>query len=269
MNNSLKDVTASTDTVSALAFTDLTKKYAETVVLGPVSGEFSRGGVTALVGPNGAGKSTLLTILGRLLTPDSGTALLEGTDIGTMKPTEVARKLAILRQENGVNARLTVRDLVAFGRFPHSRGRMTADDERHVDEALGFLGLTELSDRFLDELSGGQRQRAYVAMTLAQDTDVILLDEPLNNLDMRHQVGMMRRLRRAADELGKTIILVVHDLNFAAAYADRIVALKNGTIAASGAPSEIMTGELLTEIFETPVAVHVLEGGPVAVYAGL
>ena len=106
-------------------------------------------------------------------------------------------------------------------------------------------------------------------MVLCQDTDYLLLDEPLNNLDMRHQVGMMRRLRRAADELGKTIILVVHDLNFAAAYSDRIVALKNGAIAASGAPSEIMTGELLTEIFETPVAVHVLEGGPVAVYAGL
>ncbi|WP_225535784.1 ABC transporter ATP-binding protein [Tsukamurella tyrosinosolvens] len=258
-----------TETIPAIAFTDLTKTYAETVVLGPVSGEFTRGGVTALVGPNGAGKSTLLTILGRLLTPDSGTALLEGTDIRSMKPTEVARKLAILRQENGVNARLAVRDLVAFGRFPHTKGRMTADDVRHVDEALGFLGLTELADRFLDELSGGQRQRAYVAMTLAQDTDVILLDEPLNNLDMRHQVGMMRRLRRAADELGKTIILVVHDLNFAAAYSDRIVALKNGAIAASGAPSEIMTGELLTEIFETPVAVHVLEGGPVAVYAGL
>nr|WP_248492184.1 ATP-binding cassette domain-containing protein [Tsukamurella sp. PLM1] len=252
-----------------MAFTDLTKKYAETVVLGPVSGEFSRGGVTALVGPNGAGKSTLLTILGRLLTPDAGAALLDGVEIRSMKPTAVARKLAILRQENGVNARLTVRDLVAFGRFPHSRGRMTAEDVRHVDEALGFLGLTDLEDRFLDELSGGQRQRAFVAMTLAQDTDVILLDEPLNNLDMRHQVSMMRRLRRAADELGKTIILVVHDLNFAAAYSDRIVALKNGTIAASGAPSEIMTADLLTEIFETPVAVHHLQGGPVAVYAGL
>ncbi|MDP0399496.1 iron ABC transporter ATP-binding protein [Tsukamurella strandjordii] len=253
----------------AIEFADLTKSYAETVVLGPVSGVFERGGVTALVGPNGAGKSTLLTILGRLLTPDAGTAKLDGVEVGSMKPTQIARKLAILRQENGVNARLTVRDLVGFGRFPHSRGRLTAEDVRHIDDALGFLGLTELSDRFLDELSGGQRQRAYVAMTLAQDTEVILLDEPLNNLDLRHQVGMMGQLRRAADELGKTIILVVHDLNFAAAYADRIVALKNGAIAAAGTPAEIMDSDLLTEIFETPVAVHAVEGLRVAVYAGM
>ncbi|GAB3127818.1 ABC transporter ATP-binding protein [Tsukamurella serpentis] len=256
-------------TTTAIEFVELTKSYAQTVVLGPVSGEFTRGGVTALVGPNGAGKSTLLTILGRLLAPDSGAALLDGRDVRTMKPTELARKLAVLRQENGVNARLTVRDLVAFGRFPHSRGRMTDQDVAHVDRALEFLGLTELSERYLDELSGGQRQRAYVAMTLAQDTEVILLDEPLNNLDMRHQVSMMGRLRRAADELGTTIILVVHDLNFAAAYADRIVALKNGAIVASGTPSEIMSAQLLTDIFQTPVVVHQLDAGPVAVYAGL
>ncbi|ADG79266.1 ABC transporter related protein OS=Tsukamurella paurometabola (strain ATCC 8368 / DSM / CCUG 35730 / CIP 100753 / JCM 10117 / KCTC 9821 / NBRC 16120 / NCIMB 702349 / NCTC 13040) OX=521096 GN=Tpau_2666 PE=4 SV=1 [Tsukamurella paurometabola] len=258
-----------TTATPAIEFADLTKSYAQTVVLGPVSGAFDRGGITALVGPNGAGKSTLLTILGRLLTPDSGTALLNGRAVASMKPTEIARTLAILRQENGVNARLTVRDLVAFGRFPHSRGRLTTDDVRHIDDALGFLGLTELSDRFLDELSGGQRQRAYVAMTLAQDTEVILLDEPLNNLDMRHQVGMMGQLRRAADELGKTIILVVHDLNFAAAYADRIVALKHGSIAASGTPAEIMDSELLTGIFQTPVAVHSVNGLRVAVYAGM
>lgn len=265
-------MTSTTDATApgpAIEFADLTKSYAETVVLGPVSGEFHRGGVTALVGPNGAGKSTLLSILGRLLEQDAGTALLDGRDVRSMKPTEVARRLAILRQENGVNARLTVRDLVAFGRFPHSRGRLTAEDVRHVDDALGFLGLTELADRFLDELSGGQRQRAYVAMTLAQDTEVILLDEPLNNLDMRHQVGMMSRLRRAADELRKTIILVVHDLNFAAAYSDRIVALKDGAIAASGTPAEIMNGALLSGIFETEVAVHTVEGLHVAVYAGL
>ena len=252
-----------------IEFSQLTKTYAETTVLGPVSGEFPRGGVTALVGPNGAGKSTLLTIIGRLLDATSGEATLDGKSIKAYKATELARRLAILRQENSVNARLSVRDLVAFGRFPHSRGRMTRQDDEKVDEAITFLGLDELADRFIDELSGGQRQRAYVAMTLAQDTDVILLDEPLNNLDMRHQVRMMGQLRRAADALGKTIIVVVHDLNFAAAYSDRIVVLQDGGIAAAGTPAEIMDSDLLTKIFGTTVRVHILEGTPVAVYAGL
>ena len=252
-----------------IEFADLTKTYGDSTVLGPVSGAFPRGGVTALVGPNGAGKSTLLTILGRLIDATSGAASLDGRPIASFKPAELAQRLAILRQENGVNARLSVRDLVAFGRFPHSRGRLTAQDETKIDEAIGFLGLEEFADRFLDELSGGQRQRAYVAMTLAQDTDVILLDEPLNNLDMRHQVRMMSQLRRAADALDKTIIVVVHDLNFAAAYADRIVVLQGGDIVASGTPAEIMDSDLLTEIFRTTVRVHVLDGVPVAVYAGL
>ncbi|MBM7368373.1 iron ABC transporter ATP-binding protein [Gordonia hydrophobica] len=252
-----------------IEFADLTKSYGDATVLGPVSGAFPRGGVTALVGPNGAGKSTLLTIVGRLVDATAGTAMLDGRPVSSYKPAEFARRLAILRQENGVNARLSVRDLVAFGRFPHSRGRLTEEDAMKVDEAIGFLGLEDLADRYLDELSGGQRQRAYVAMTLAQDTDVLLLDEPLNNLDMRHQVRMMSRLRRAADELDKTIIVVVHDLNFAAAYADRIVVLREGDVVASGTPAEIMNSDLLTEIFQTTVHVHVLDGIPVAVYAGL
>ena len=252
-----------------IEFDALTKTYGDATVLGPVSGAFPRGGVTALVGPNGAGKSTLLTIVGRLVDATSGTATLDGRPVTSYKPAEFAQRLAILRQENGVNARLSVRDLVAFGRFPHSRGRLTADDQAKIDEAIGFLGLRDLADRFLDELSGGQRQRAYVAMTLAQDTDVLLLDEPLNNLDMRHQVRMMSQLRRAADALDKTVIVVVHDLNFAAAYADRIVVLREGDVVASGTPSEIMDSDLLTEIFRTTVRVHVLDGIPVAVYAGL
>ena len=252
-----------------IEFHELTKSYAEKVVLGPVSGQFDDGGITALVGPNGAGKSTLLTIIGRLLSATSGTALLDGDDITTLKPRDVARRLAVLRQENGVNARLSVRDLVSFGRFPHSRGHLNDEDQRIVAEAITFLQLDDLADRYLDELSGGQRQRAFVAMTLAQDTPVILLDEPLNNLDIRHQVSMMSQLRRAADELGRTIVVVIHDLNFAAAYADRIVALKGGTIAASGTPEEIMQSPLLSEIFETTVDVHCFDGQRVAVYAGL
>ena len=136
---------------------------------------------------------------------------------------------------------------------------------RFVDEALEFLNLPELSGRFLDQLSGGQRQRAYVAMVLAQDTATVLLDEPLNNLDMKHSVLMMRQLRRAADELGKTIVLIIHDVNFAAAYADRIIALRDGLICHTGTVAEIMTDEVLTDVFDTPVRVHEVEGQRTAI----
>lgn len=245
---------------------EVSKTYDATTVLGPVDGVIAPGGITALVGPNGAGKSTLLTIIGRLLEPTTGTVTVAGLDVSTARSDELARRLSVLRQENTVTARLRVRDLVGFGRFPYSKGRLTADDHAHVADAMEFLNLTPLADRFLDQLSGGQRQRAFVAMVLAQDTDYILLDEPLNNLDMKHSVLMMNQLRRAADELGKTIVIVLHDINFAATYADRIVALRDGRIAASGTPEEIMRDDVLTGVFETPVRVHTIEGRRTAVY---
>lgn len=242
------------------------KDYGATHALGPIDLEIARGGITALVGPNGAGKSTMLTIIGRLLDADSGTVRVGDFDVVTSRPRELAKVVSILKQENHFVARLTVRQLVGFGRFPHSRGRMTNADHEAVERAIGFLDLAGLEDRFIDELSGGQRQRAFVAMVLAQDTDYVLLDEPLASLDMRHAAAMMHRLREAADELGRTIVLVVHDLNFAAAYADRIVALSGGRIAAAGTPDEIMRPEVLSEVFETPVEVLEHRGRHLAVY---
>src|SRR5690606_26655227 len=156
------------------------------------------GGVTAMVGPNGAGKSTLLTMVGRLLGMDAGTIEIAGFDVVSTRSKDLAKIVSILRQENHFVTRLTVRQLVGFGRFPHPGGRLTAVDEERISESIDFLGLQGLEKRYLDELSGGQRQRAYVAMVLAQDTDYVLLDEPLNNLDMRHSVQMMQHLRRAA-----------------------------------------------------------------------
>lgn len=249
-----------------IRLTDVTMTYGDQTVLGPVSLDIPAGGVTALVGPNGAGKSTMLTIVGRLATPTSGRVTVAGHDVATTPGRTLARVVSILRQENHFVTRLTVRELVGFGRFPHSRGRLTADDHAKVDEAIAFLDLGELAGRYLDQLSGGQRQRAYVAMVLAQDTDYILLDEPLNNLDMRHAVAMMGQLRRAADELGKTIVIVVHDINFAAAYADRIVALSEGRVVHEGSPAEIMTPETLEEVFGTPVEVRRDGAYPLAVY---
>ncbi|MGW4027921.1 iron ABC transporter ATP-binding protein [Streptomyces sp. NPDC004838] len=249
-----------------IEFTDVSKAYGDDIVLGPVSGRIPAGGVTSLVGPNGAGKSTLLTIIGRLAEPTSGTVTVDGLDVHRAKSQDVARTLSILRQENHFTARVTVRDLVSFGRFPHSRGRLTRQDIAHVEDALDFLHLGDLQHRYLDQLSGGQRQRAYVAMVLAQDTRYVLLDEPLNNLDMKHSVRMMSQLRRAADELGKTVVLIVHDINFAAAYSDRIIALRDGRVAASGTVDAMMRAEVLSEVFDTPVEIHEADGKRTAVY---
>ncbi|QNN82430.1 ATP-binding cassette domain-containing protein [Brachybacterium sp. Z12] len=238
----------------------------ETVTIGPVTTQIPSGGVTALVGPNGAGKSTLLTMVGRLLGIDEGAIEVAGYDIAATASKDLAKILSVLRQENHFITRLTVRQLVGFGRFPYSKGRLTKLDEHKISEAIDFLNLDELEDRYLDQLSGGQRQRAYVAMVLAQDTEYVLLDEPLNNLDMRHSVQMMGRLRDAARELDRTIVVVLHDINFAAHYADHIIAMKNGGVVEAGPVDEIMSGDVLTRVFDTPVQVIDGPTGPLAVY---
>lgn len=242
------------------------KKYSSETTIGPVTVEIPAGGITALIGPNGAGKSTVLTMIGRLLDFDHGAIEVAGHDIVNTPSKAIAKILSILRQENHFITRLTVRQLVAFGRFPHSRGRLTPECEEKISAAIAFLDLAELEDRYIDELSGGQRQRAYVAMVLAQDTDYVLLDEPLNNLDMAHSVRMMQQLRRAADELGRTVVIVLHDINFAARYADRILAMNDGEISEFGTPDQILDDETLTRIFSTPVQVIDGPDGPVAVY---
>lgn len=234
------------------------KSYSTETTIGPVDLEIPGGGITALVGPNGAGKSTLLTMIARLLGMDAGTIEVGGLDVTTTRSKDLAKVLSVLRQENHFVMRLTVRQLVGFGRFPHSGGRLTPADVEIIERAISFLHLEPIADRFIDELSGGQRQRAYVAMVLAQDTRYVLLDEPLNNLDMAHSVQMMQHLKRAATELGRTIVIVVHDINFAATYADTIIAMKNGAVAAVGTPEEIIRSEVLSRIFETPV--EIIEG---------
>ncbi|HJG58224.1 iron ABC transporter ATP-binding protein [Corynebacterium xerosis] len=249
-----------------ITLTNVAKHYNDEVSIGPVDLEIPAGGVTALVGPNGAGKSTLLTMIGRLVGMDEGTIEVAGYDVTSTKSADLAKIVSILRQENHFVTRLTVRQLVGFGRFPYSKGRITSEDEKIITRSIDFLGLTELEGRYLDELSGGQRQRAYVAMVLAQDTDYILLDEPLNNLDMRHSVQMMQHLHRAATELGRTVVIVLHDINFAGHYADRICAAKNGRIVHFGTPEEIMRDDILTEVFDTPVEVVDGPRGRLAVY---
>jgi iron complex transport system ATP-binding protein len=245
---------------------NVSKRYGDSVVVDGVTLALPAGGVTAIIGPNGAGKSTLLSMISRLLPLSEGRVMVEGLDVARADSRELARRLAILRQDNHLPLRLTVRDLVAFGRYPHSGGRLTLADKEHVDRAIDYLELEPLADRYLDEMSGGQRQRAFVAMVLCQDTRYVLLDEPLNSLDMKHAVAMMGTLRRAADELGKTVVLVLHDINFASCYADRIVALKQGRVACQGAPAELVRAEVLSELYALPIAVHEIDGRRICVY---
>ncbi|ALG90856.1 MULTISPECIES: iron ABC transporter ATP-binding protein [Actibacterium] len=235
-------------------------------ILKDITLSLPRGGITALIGPNGAGKSTLLSLMSRLMRVQTGRISFDGLDVGTTKSDFLARKLSIMRQENTLSSRLTVGDLVGYGRYPHHKGRPGPQDRQIVDQALEFLNLTHLRDRFMDELSGGQRQRAFVAMVLAQDTDYVLLDEPLNNLDMAHSRAMMQRLRRSADDLGKTFVIVVHDINFAASYADRIIALRDGAVLAEGSPAQIVTRPMLRRIFDLEIEVRQVGGHPVAIY---
>lgn len=245
---------------------NLCKSYQGKTVLHPLNLTIKPGGIISIVGANGAGKSTLLSLLSRLESPDSGQITIDGLDVQQTPSEVLATRVSILRQDNHLVSRLRVRDLVAFGRYPYCKGRLTTHDAAKIDEALHFLDLNGLQDRFLDELSGGQRQRAFVAMVICQDTDYVLLDEPLNNLDMQHSVAMMQLIRRLADELNRTILLVIHDINFAAAYSDSIVALKDGRLVGHGSPDSMMQQSKLEHIFNTPV--HVLKQGnhPLAVY---
>ncbi|SOC45255.1 iron complex transport system ATP-binding protein [Rhizobium subbaraonis] len=243
-----------------------TKRYGQTCVVDGVTLTLPAGGVTSIIGPNGAGKSTLLAMICRLLGMDGGAISVGGLDVTKTPGDVLARRLSILRQDNSLTARLTVRDLVAFGRYPHSKGRLTGDDARLIEEALAYLDLKPLADRFLDELSGGQRQRAFVAMVLCQDTEYMMFDEPLNNLDIKHAVTMMRLLRRAADELGKTVVVVLHDINFASCHSDRIVAMQDGRVLCQGTPQEIVRPDILEAIYGTSFVVQEIGGKRIATY---
>ena len=249
-----------------IEISDVSKSYGETVVVDGVTLSLAKGGLTSIIGANGAGKSTLLSMVARLLPMDRGTIRVDGLDVVATPGDVIARRLSMLRQDNHMTARLTVRDLVAFGRYPYSKGRLTVEDAGHIDRALGYLGLEELGHRFLDELSGGQRQRAHVAMVLSQDTDYMLFDEPLNNLDIRHAVAMMRTMRQAARDLSKTAVVVLHDINFASCYSDHIVAMRDGKVLLQGPPQEVIRPEVLASIYDCDFKVQEIDGKRIAIY---
>ena len=244
----------------------LSKRYGDALVVDGVTLNIPKGGFTSIIGPNGAGKSTLLSMISRLAPMSAGSVMVDGLDVTKTPGSVLAKRLSILRQDNQTSLRLTVRELVAFGRFPHSQGRLTAEDQRHIEEAIAYLRLEPYASRHIDELSGGQRQRAYVAMVMCQDTEYVLLDEPLNNIDMRHAVEMMQLLRRAADEKGKTVVVVLHDINFASCYSDHIVAMRGGKLACQGAPAELVRDEVLAGLYDMQIKVHEVDGQRICVY---
>ncbi|MCZ0870957.1 ABC transporter ATP-binding protein [Peribacillus sp. AS_2] len=245
---------------------NLFKKYNNKTVVEDVSIEIMKGKITSFIGPNGAGKSTVLSMISRLITRDSGEVLIEGKDMGKFNSNELAKKIAILKQANHINIRLTIRELVAFGRFPYSQGKLTKEDWKYVDEAIEYMELADMQDKFLDQLSGGQQQRAFIAMVIAQNTEYVLLDEPLNNLDMKHSVQIMKVLRRLADELGKTVIIVIHDINFASCYSDYIVALKDGKVVHNGPTEQVINTNVLKEIYDMDIEIQSINDNKICVY---
>lgn len=245
---------------------NISKAYNEKKVLDNISFEIPQGKVVSFIGPNGAGKSTVMGIISRLLKKDGGEIIFQGKELSQWKSRDLAKKLSILTQSNNIQMKLTVKELVTFGRFPYSGSRITKEDDEIIQQAISYMELEEFQDRFIDDLSGGQRQRAYIAMVIAQDTDYILLDEPTNNLDIYHSTNMMKIVRRLCDELGKTMILVLHEINFAAFYSDYICAFKDGKIAAYGTVEEVMTKENLSSIYNVDFEMQEIQGKPLSIY---
>ena len=221
--------------------------------------EIPEGKVTAIIGPNGCGKSTTLKALSRIL-PYKGSVTFKGNEMSVLSQREFAKSLAILTQSPQAPSDLTVNDLVEMGRFPHRGflGRGGKDDKEHVEWALEQTGVTAMRNRLLNTLSGGERQRAWIAMALAQRPEVLLLDEPTTYLDICHQLEIMQLIGRLNQELGLTVVMVVHDLNHAIMYADHVVVVKAGKLVTSGAPREIITADLLAEVFKVKADEFVL-----------
>ncbi|WP_347917427.1 ATP-binding cassette domain-containing protein [Paracoccus marcusii] len=237
-----------------------------TPILHDITTTLPKGRLTALIGPNGAGKSTLLRLVGRLEPLQQGRITVAGHDVAATPTDRLARVMAILGQQTAIASRLRLAELVAFGRWPHHKGRPGPQDHALVWLALKTFALADLADRFLDEVSGGQAQRAHIAMAWAQDTDWLLLDEPLNNLDMAHARALMGRLRGLVDQGGRSVAMVVHEINYAAAWADHVIAMKDGRVAAEGTPAEVLTEAVLSDLYDAPIRVGAHQGRPLVLH---
>ncbi|WP_399087115.1 ABC transporter ATP-binding protein [Streptomyces sp. BBFR2] len=254
---------------SRLTARELTLAYEDRTVVDGLDLDVPQGAVTVVVGPNACGKSTLLRALGRLLRPRRGAVFLDGADLARIPTKQIARSLGLLPQTPVAPEAITVADLVARGRQPHQHWwqQWSAEDERAVTEAMERTDVAQLAERAVDELSGGQRQRVWIAMALAQETDLLLLDEPTTYLDIAHQVEVLDLVRQLNHERGRTVVAVLHDLNQAARYADHLVAMRAGRVVAEGPPGEVVTAELVREVFglEAVVIPDPVTGSPLVV----
>lgn len=259
--------------MSAITTQGMTLAYEKTIIIDDLDVTIPHGQITALVGPNGCGKSTLLRGIARLLKPRAGAVYLDHALIAKLPTRELARRLGILPQSPVAPEGLTVRELVAQGRYPHQTWlqQWSAEDERSVGRALSITNMVSLADRALDELSGGQRQRAWIALALAQDSETLLLDEPTTFLDMAHQLEVLHLLERLNREEGRTIVLVLHDLNQAARFAHHLIAMQQGKVAVAGAPNQVVTCEMLRQVFgvEADIVVDPRTGIPLCIPQGL
>ncbi len=237
--------------MNSIATQNLAVAYEDHLVVDDLDMQIPHGRITTIIGPNGCGKSTVLKAVGRILKPKGGVVYLNGDDIRRLTTKEVAQKMAILPQSPQAPAGLTVGELVAYGRFPHQRGfgKLISEDKKIIQWALEVTRLTEFETTAVDNLSGGQRQRVWIAMALAQQTDLILLDEPTTYLDLAYQLEVLELLYRLNREQGCTIVMVLHDLNLAARFADYMIAIRGGDIIQHGTPEEVMTAEVLKETF--------------------
>ncbi|GAA2061949.1 ABC transporter ATP-binding protein [Streptomyces albiaxialis] len=254
---------------SRLAARGLTLAYDDRTVVEGLDLDVPDGEVTVVVGPNACGKSTTLRALGRLLKPKHGSVLLDGAELARTPTRKIAQSIGLLPQSPVAPEAITVADLVSRGRQPHQHWwqQWSEDDERAVTDAMERTDVTELGDRPVDELSGGQRQRVWIAMALAQETDLLLLDEPTTYLDIAHQVEVLDLVRQLNHDRGRTVVMVLHDLNQAARYADHLVAMKDGRIVAQGPPDETVTADLVREVFglESVVIPDPVTGDPLVV----
>ncbi|WP_372450888.1 ABC transporter ATP-binding protein [Actinoplanes flavus] len=249
--------TATGENMTRLSGTGMTLAYDKRVIAEDLSVEIPDGSFTVIIGPNACGKSTLLRALSRLLKPTTGTVLLDGRDVHSQPTRTVAKTLGLLPQSSTAPDGITVAELVARGRYPHQSilRRWSAEDERVVEESMESTGVADLADRNVDELSGGQRQRVWLAMALAQQTPLLLLDEPTTYLDIAHQIEVLDLCAELHERQGRTLVAVLHDLNHAARYATHLIAMRSGRVARSGQPGDVLTAELVEEVFGLPCRV--------------
>ena len=244
----------------------LTVCYNDFLALNEISLKIQEGALTGIIGPNGAGKSTLLSLISRLLPKEKGYLYIKGQEIESWDSLNLAKELSMLKQKVDYQVKLTVEELISFGRYPYSQGRLSTEDYQKIDQAITYMNLDTFRKRRIDQLSGGQLQRVNIAMILAQDTDIILLYEPLNNLDIKQGILMMKTLRSLVDDLGKTVVVVIHDVNVASQFVDVMVAFKDGKVFSHGSPDQVMTEDILGRLYDMKITIADIDGKKICLY---